>query len=61
MRQHASICRAMLLKPSLIRMDELFGALDVITRVSSIVGEFIGGNDGIGHLIRLASSTSTLR
>jgi len=32
MQQRASICRAMLLKPSLILMDEPFGALDVITR-----------------------------
>ena len=32
MQQRASICRAMLLSPSLILMDEPFGALDVITR-----------------------------
>jgi len=32
MQQRASICRAMLLKPSLTLMDEPFGALDVITR-----------------------------
>ena len=32
MQQRAAICRAMLLKPSLILMDEPFGALDVITR-----------------------------
>jgi NitT/TauT family transport system ATP-binding protein len=32
MQQRASICRAMLLRPSLILMDEPFGALDVITR-----------------------------
>jgi NitT/TauT family transport system ATP-binding protein len=32
MQQRTSICRAMLLKPSLILMDEPFGALDVITR-----------------------------
>lgn len=32
MQQRASICRAMLLKPPLILMDEPFGALDVITR-----------------------------
>ncbi|MDR0441675.1 MAG: ABC transporter ATP-binding protein [Candidatus Accumulibacter sp.] len=32
MQQRASICRAMLLQPSLILMDEPFGALDVITR-----------------------------
>jgi NitT/TauT family transport system ATP-binding protein len=32
MQQRASICRAMLLKPALILMDEPFGALDVITR-----------------------------
>jgi NitT/TauT family transport system ATP-binding protein len=32
MQQRASICRAMLLEPSLILMDEPFGALDVITR-----------------------------
>ena len=32
MQQRASICRAMLLKPKLILMDEPFGALDVITR-----------------------------
>jgi NitT/TauT family transport system ATP-binding protein len=32
MQQRAALCRAMLLKPSLILMDEPFGALDVITR-----------------------------
>jgi NitT/TauT family transport system ATP-binding protein len=32
MQQRASICRAMLLSPPLILMDEPFGALDVITR-----------------------------
>jgi NitT/TauT family transport system ATP-binding protein len=32
MQQRTSICRAMLLQPSLILMDEPFGALDVITR-----------------------------
>jgi NitT/TauT family transport system ATP-binding protein len=32
MQQRTSICRAMLLKPPLILMDEPFGALDVITR-----------------------------
>lgn len=32
MQQRAAICRAMLMKPSLILMDEPFGALDVITR-----------------------------
>ncbi|MDR1708090.1 MAG: ABC transporter ATP-binding protein [Candidatus Accumulibacter sp.] len=32
MQQRASICRAMLLRPSLILMDEPFGALDIITR-----------------------------
>src|SRR6185312_3631111 len=32
MQQRAAICRAMLLKPPLILMDEPFGALDVITR-----------------------------
>jgi NitT/TauT family transport system ATP-binding protein len=32
MQQRASICRAMLLRPPLILMDEPFGALDVITR-----------------------------
>jgi len=32
MQQRASLCRAMLLEPSLILMDEPFGALDVITR-----------------------------
>jgi NitT/TauT family transport system ATP-binding protein len=32
MQQRASICRAMLLQPPLILMDEPFGALDVITR-----------------------------
>ena len=32
MQQRTSICRAMLLKPPLILMDEPFGALDIITR-----------------------------
>ncbi|WP_137389587.1 ABC transporter ATP-binding protein [Rhodoligotrophos defluvii] len=32
MQQRAAICRAMLMKPPLILMDEPFGALDVITR-----------------------------
>lgn len=32
MQQRTAICRAMLLKPPLILMDEPFGALDVITR-----------------------------
>ena len=32
MQQRTAICRAMLLRPSLILMDEPFGALDVITR-----------------------------
>jgi len=32
MQQRAAICRAMLLKPTLILMDEPFGALDIITR-----------------------------
>jgi NitT/TauT family transport system ATP-binding protein len=32
MQQRAAICRAMLLRPPLILMDEPFGALDVITR-----------------------------
>jgi NitT/TauT family transport system ATP-binding protein len=32
MQQRASICRAMLLKPQLILMDEPFGALDILTR-----------------------------
>jgi NitT/TauT family transport system ATP-binding protein len=32
MQQRTSICRAMLLKPPLILMDEPFGALDVFTR-----------------------------
>jgi NitT/TauT family transport system ATP-binding protein len=32
MQQRASICRAMLLKPQLIPMDEPFGALDILAR-----------------------------